>query len=72
MFSGSDEFVLREIANYVMHLDDLYNVTVLNSVETHFANVIKLYELGVIDKEEFNREYSNYKRQYNDVRSYIK
>ena len=55
-------------------------VTVLGFIISVFVPLcIKLYqkikkarEDGKIDEEEFNREYSNYKQEYNNVRSHLK
>lgn len=68
MFSGSDEFVLREIAD---GSHEIVNVLMKNMVELEFANNLKLYELGKIDEETFNQRYENYKFQQEQVDKYI-
>lgn len=68
MFSGSDEFVLREIAD---GSHEIVNVLMKNMVELEFANNLKLYELGKIDEEEFNQRYENYKFQQEQVDKHI-
>ncbi len=68
MFSGSDEFVLREVAD---HSNEIVNILMKNMVELEFANNLKLYELGKIDEKEFNQRYENYKFQQKQVDKYI-
>jgi hypothetical protein len=54
MFGGSDEYVLREILDNVDHIKDLHKVITECYVELQYANCLKEYELGIIDKNEFN------------------
>ena len=68
MFSGSDELVLREIADGSHKIKD---VLMKNAIELEFANNLKLYELGKIDEQEFNRRYEDYKFQQQQVDKYI-
>ena len=68
MVSGSDEFVLREIADGSHQIKD---VLMKNAIELEFANNLKLYELGKIDEQEFNRRYEDYKFQQQQVDKYI-
>jgi len=68
MFSGSDEFVLREIADGSHKIKD---VLMKNAIELEFANNLKLYEMGIIDEKEFNRRYEDYKFQQQQVDKYI-
>ena len=68
MFSGSDEIVLREIADGSHKIKD---VLMKNAIELEFANNLKLYELGKIDEQEFNRRYEDYKFQQQQVDKYI-
>ena len=68
MFSGSDEFVLREIAD---ESHKIANVLMKNMVELEFTNHLKLYELGKIDEKEFNQHYEDYKFQQQQVDKYI-
>ena len=42
-----------------------------NAIELEFANNLKLYELGKIDEQEFNRRYEDYKFQQQQVDKYI-
>ena len=68
MFSGSDEFVLREIAD---GSHKIVNVLMKNMVELEFANNLKLYEIGKIDEKEFNQKYEDYKFQQQQVDKYL-
>ena len=72
MFGGSDEYILRDIASNTMQISKVFLIGYLNSVELHFANCVKLYELGKIDEEEFNKEYSYYKTECDNVKGYLK
>lgn len=68
MFNGSDEYVLREIAD---ESHKMLNVLMKNMVELEFSNNLKLYELGKIDEKEFNQRYENYKFQQEQVDKYV-
>ncbi len=68
MFGGSDEFVLREIADGSHKIID---VLMKNMIELEFANNLKLYELGKIDEDEFNRQYENYRFKREQIDKYI-
>lgn len=72
MFSGSDEFVLREIADKIGVLADLYNIQYRTSIELSFQNTLKLYELGKIDDSIFNKRYEWYINEINKVNQFIK
>ncbi len=43
IFSGSDEFVLRDVAD---HSNEIVNILMKNMVELKFTNNLILYELG--------------------------
>ena len=68
MFGGSDEFVLREIADGSHKIID---VLMKNAIEVEFANNLKLYELGKIDEDEFNRQYENYRFKREQIDKYF-
>ena len=55
MFGGSDEYVLREILDHVSHIRDLHRDLNLNYVELQYANDLKEFELGIIDKNELEQ-----------------
>lgn len=60
MFSGSDEFVLREIADESHNIHKVINLLMKNAVELEFANCIKLHELGLTDDELFKEQHDWY------------
>jgi hypothetical protein len=64
MFSGSDEFVLREILENVDHIKDLHKMLVQCRIELEYANYLKEYQLGIIDANEI----MNYKQQVEQFR----
>jgi hypothetical protein len=64
MFSGSDEFVLREILENVDHIKDLHKMLVKCRIELEYANYLKEYQLGIIDANEI----MNYKQQVEQFR----
>lgn len=68
MFGGSDEYVLREIADGSHKIVD---VLMKNMIELELANYLKLYELGKMDEDEFNREYNDYKYKRDQLDKYI-
>ena len=55
MFGGSDEYVLREILDNVDHIRDLHLDLNQNFLELQYSNDLKEFELGIIDKNEFNQ-----------------
>ena len=71
MFSGSDEFVLREISDDLKNIHYLITLLLKNDIELEFANCLKLYELGKTDEELFQRQYEWYMREKGRVDQYI-
>jgi len=70
MFSGSDEFVLREIADESHKIPQVINLLFKNAVELEFANCLKLYELGFTDEELFKKQkewYFENKKMFDDM-----
>ena len=55
MFGGSDEYVLRAILDNVDHILDLHLDFNQNFLELQYANDLKEFELGIIDKDEFEK-----------------
>jgi len=64
MFSGSDEFVLREIAD---ESHNVINLLMKNAIELEFANCLKLHEMGLTDDKLFKEQYDWYLRRKHEM-----
>ena len=68
MFSGTDEFVLREIAD---ESHKAINILMKHSIELEFANDLKLYELRKLDENVFEQKIQSYRHNQKFLDKYI-
>ena len=71
MFSGSDEFILRDISDNLTQIHRVNTLLLKHAIELEFANCLKLYELGKTDEELFQRQYDWYMEEKTRVDQYI-
>lgn len=71
MFGGSDEFVLREIADESHNIRKVIDILMKHSIELEFANDLKLYELGKIDENTFQQKIKTYRDNQVQLNKYI-
>ena len=71
MFSGSDEYILRDISDNLTQIHRVNTFLLKHAIELEFANCLKLYELGKTDEELFQRQYDWYMEEKTRVDQYI-
>ena len=70
MFDGSDDWNLRLILDNTEFLPEIFAKLALIQADTAYANCLKMYELGLMNKEKFDRRGQIYVNQYNDVEKF--
>jgi len=84
VLSGSDAFVLRNIldeldfvagqsnniANNSQHIEDLYNILCKIDLESQKSNLLKMYELGLMDKTELLTRINNINNERQRLQEY--